>query len=208
VNSAWVEWHREYDDPSSSLSRRRAVVQAELEALLTTRDVHNVISMCAGDGEDVLPVLARHDPGMPALLVELDPALADRARARAAVLRLASVAVETADAGTSDPYLHAGRAQVVLACGVFGNISPADAATTIAALPGLLDDGGAVIWTRGRGDDGPDPSEHIRHLFADLGFVELSFTAPEDARFRVGVHQLAGPTAHLTPGRHLFRFDR
>ena len=217
----WLDWHREYDDPSSSLSRRRRVVQGFLRRILAELPPSDdpirlapgepirLLSMCAGDGSDVLEVLAslRSGPPVRALLVELDPELADRARAEASRLELTEVLVRTADAGHSASYAELAPAHVVLACGVFGNISFADVRQTIDALPGLLRPGGQVIWTRGRGADDLDASQPVRQLFAERGFTELGFTAPEDARFRVGWHRLDRPAATELPAR-LFRFIR
>jgi len=217
----WLDWHREYDDPSSSLSRRRLVVQGFLRQILAElapsddpirlapRDPIRLLSMCAGDGADVLEVLASLPPGrrVQALLVELDPELADRARAQVSRLELADVLVRTADAGHSASYAELAPAHVVLACGVFGNISAAHVRRTIDALPGLLVPGGQVIWTRGRGADELDASEAVRELFAERGFTELGFSAPEDAKFRVGWHRLDRPSATGLPVR-LFRFTR
>lgn len=150
--------------------------------------------MCAGDGRDVLPVLAaRRAPVVQALLVELDASLADRARASAAELGLPSVDVVTADAGHTDVYVDVAPAHVLLACGVFGNISLDDTRRTIAVLPTLLAPNGVVIWTRGRGEEDVDPSHRIREAFAERGFVEVSYVTPDDARFRVGSHRLVYP---------------
>jgi hypothetical protein len=214
VAKDWVQWHRDYDEPDSSLARRLAVVRANLRrglAELSTEpgEQPRLISICAGDGRDVLPVLA--DPGrrpVRALLVELDPALADRARARAAELGLSAVEVHIGDAGLSDPYTAIAPVHVVLACGVFGNITVDDARRTIAALPRLLTVGGIAIWTRGRHEDGPDPSLALRDTFTGQGFTELSFTAPADARFRVGMHRrdASSPNPPLPPGLRLFTF--
>ena len=59
VSRDWHAWHDEYDDPTSSLSRRLEVVRAELRTLLVgaTSPVR-LVSMCAGDGRDTLPVIA------------------------------------------------------------------------------------------------------------------------------------------------------
>ena len=222
MTTDWVRWHRDYDEPGSSLGRRLVVVQQYLVRALTgelagqdvdapvrttrgagLRDVRRrdqapddqdsrprVLSICAGDGRDVLPVLAAHRPTMVAVLIEINPDLSGRARRAAAALGLSGVEVRTADAGDPDSYAGVEPVDVLLACGVFGNISPADTGRTIAALPGLLKPRGIVIWTRGRGDAAPDPSQAVRTRFAEAGFTELAFTAPADARFRVGMSRL------------------
>ena len=205
----WLDWHREYDDPSSSLSRRRRVVQGYLRQILAeaTGSVR-LLSMCAGDGGDVLPVLASSGSPVQALLVELDPELADRARAFVDGLGLASaVRVRTADAGRSESYAGLAPAHIVLACGVFGNISEADVRRTVDALPGLLCPGGRVIWTRGRGAGEVDASGFVRQEFAERGFTELDFTAPDDAKFRVGLHRLDRTGSTELP-ETLFRFKQ
>lgn len=113
-----VAWHRDYEDPSSSLARRLKVVRNELRAAFTA-------------------------------------------------------------------------------------VRPAD-----GELPGLLADDGIVIWTRGRNDDGPDPSTAIRELFTAHGFTEVGFTAPDDARFRVGAHRLGARSDHapVQPAPRMFTF--
>jgi hypothetical protein len=208
----WLDWHREYAEPNSSLSRRRRVVQGYLRASLAglaAAEPIRLLSMCAGDGGDVLEVLAE-PTAVPAraLLVELDPELADRARSEADRLGLAEVLVRTADAGRTANYAELAPAHIVLACGVFGNIDQADVRRTVEALPGLLCPGGRVIWTRGRGADDTDASQWIRQLFAERGFTELDFTAPDDAKFRVGLHRLdREPMAVAELPAQLFRFS-
>ena len=209
----WHAWHTEYDDPHSSLSRRLAVVRAEVRRVLLARPGRTrLVSMCAGDGRDVLPVLAETGADVDAVLVELDPALGLAAAATAARLGLSRVDVRSDDAGKTDTYLGAVPADVVLACGVFGNVSDDDVERTIRALPSLLAADGVVIWTRGhRVPQDPtliegDPSEHVRDLFARAGFEERAFVRPDDAGFRVGVHQLVGAPTGFTPGVELFTF--
>ena len=187
----WVQWHEEYDVPGSSLARRLEVVWGHLRHLLA--GPRRVISMCAGDGRDVLPLLPA---GSRAVLVEADPVLAGRAREAAGE----GVTVVTGDAGVTDPYAPVAPAEVVLACGVFGNISYEDTRRTIAALPGLLAPGGAVIWTRAGDTSG------VRALFAANGFTERGYCEPSDARFRVGVHRLARDPDEFRSGVRLFRF--
>lgn len=212
MTTDWLRWHRDYDTPDSSLARRLLVVREYLGRALTEAPAEpdgtrRLISMCAGDGRDVLPVLAGHDAGrgVRAVLAELDPELAGRARDRAAELGLTGVEVRTADAGRVETYLGATPAHIVLACGVFGNISSADMRRTVAALPALTMPGGVVIWTRGRSDGPVDASLATRAAFAEHGFAELAFTRPAGARFRVGMCR-AGDGGSTLDGKPLFTF--
>lgn len=209
----WRAWHEEYDDPSSSLSRRLGVVRERMAALLASAGGPvRLVSICAGDGRDTLPVLAATGVDVDAVLVELDPVLAAGARTAAAHLGLSRVDVRAADAGSTAAVADACPADVFLACGVFGNVPDADIATTVRTLPSLLTAGAHVIWTRGSrvprdptAYDG-DPSELVRSLFADAGFDEVAFVRPDDAGFRVGVHRWPGPTGTPQPGVRMFTF--
>ncbi|SNY33837.1 class I SAM-dependent methyltransferase [Paractinoplanes atraurantiacus] len=188
----WVQWHEEYGIPGSSLARRLTVVQDHIRTALQSFVTPRLISMCAGDGRDILPLLPA---GANALLVELDPSLAQRAQGHT------NVVIRNEDAGAIDAYLSFGRADIVLACGVFGNVSAADVRRTIESLPMLLSPGGQVIWTRAG-----DESAFVRDCFAESGFDEVAFTAPADAKFRVGTHRMSAAPTPPIPGTRLFRF--
>ena len=81
----WHEWHRAYDDPTSSLSQRLRVVTAMIRSHLDSAPPGpiRVLSLCAGDGRDLADAAPGHTraPDLSGCLVELDPLLADRARA-------------------------------------------------------------------------------------------------------------------------------
>jgi hypothetical protein len=61
---------------------------------------------------------------------------------------LNGVQVVTGDASLTDAYVGAVPADLVLVCGVFGNISTEDIQRTIASLPQLCAVDATVIWTR------------------------------------------------------------
>ena len=207
-SSHWTRWHEPYDDPDSYLSARLREVQRQLRRTLDERRESNIVlhSICAGQGRDVLEVLATHPRGrdVRARLVELDPDNAGYAEALRARLSLDNVEVVTGDAGESDVYAGAVPAQVVLACGVFGNLSARDIESTIAWLPRLCDRGAHVIWTRHRRD--PDRTPWMRGLFAAAGFSEIDFASPSDRMFCVGTHRLDREPLAFEPGQRVFRF--
>jgi len=204
----WVAWHQAYDAPGSPLARRLVLVQAQLRRALDRAPAGPVrlVSLCAGQGRDALGVLATHPRGadVQARLVEVNPALADAARAEARVQDLA-VDVVTGDAGLTDAYAGAVPAQVVLACGVFGNVSDADIEATIRAFPQLCAPGASVLWTRHRRP--PDLTPTVRRWFADAGFDEFAFEVLADEDYvSVGHHCFVGQPAPLPAGRRLFTF--
>jgi hypothetical protein len=204
----WAAWHERYAQPDSVQSRRLPVVQAHIHAFLDGRAAPaRAISMCAGDGRDLLGVL-EVSPGsrVRARLVELDPDLAARARERARLEAHGEVEVVTADAGVTDAYAGAVPADLVLVCGVLGNVPDEDAERTVRALPQLCAAGATVVWTRHRRS--PDLTPQFRTWFAEAGFREVAFDSPGPDSYSVGVHRLDGRPLPLERGRRLFTFAR
>ena len=166
-----------------------------------------VISICAGAGLDVLGVLENREgvrKRVRALLVEADPTLADGARAWARELGSDGVEVVTGDAAETSRYADVAPADVVMVCGVFGNLSDFDMQRTIRALPQLCRTGGSVIWTRHR--RAPDKTPEIRAWFAAAGFEERAFDSAGENTFGVGRHVLTAPSDPLVTGQRLFTF--
>jgi hypothetical protein len=203
----WVHWHTAYDDPRTTLSRRLAVVRDRLADALDAAPPGPVrlVSVCAGQGHDVfgvLPVHARR-ADVSALLVELDPDNARAAAARAEQEGLPGVRVLCRDASLTDSYAGAVPADVILVCGVFGNVSDADVAGTVAALPSLAARDATVIWTRHRGD--PDVVPDIQRWFAGAGFDQV-WLSDRSQGYGVGVHRFTGEPRPLVRGQRLFTF--
>ena len=204
----WVAWHQAYDAPGSPLARRLVLVQEQLRVALDRAPAGTVrlLSLCAGQGRDVLGVVATHQrrDDVAARLLELNPDLAATARAGAAAQHL-DVEVRTTDAGLTDEYVGAVPAQIVLACGIFGHVSDEGLEALIGSLDELCAPGASVIWTRHRKP--PDLTPTIRRWFAEAGFEELSFEVLEhDPYDSVGHHAFASEPAPLQAGRRLFTF--
>lgn len=203
----WHAWHDDYDDADSDLSRRLQVVQTEIRKVLPTEptDEFSVISICAGQAHDIIGVLSDypHADKVRARLVELNPDNVQQIRAKVAAAGL-DVDVVEGDAADTSLYEGAAPADLVLAVGIFGNVSDADVLATIRALPQLCKPGATVLWSRGR-HLRPDLTPQIRSTFADAGFVETAFHAPEGARFQIGADRYDGPAVPLQAG-HLFTF--
>lgn len=210
--SHWEKWHAPYEDPASNLSLRLRTVQGMVRQGLDAVPAGyagpiRVVSLCAGQGRDVIDVVADHPrrDEVVALLVEKDPALVAFARARADAAGVGEVVhVVEGDASLSRWYAALVPADLVLVCGVFGNISAGDIASTIEALPSFCRPGSHVVWTRHRRP--PDATPAIRSSFATAGFTELAFVAPEGTVMTVGHHRFDGETATFDPDGRLFDF--
>jgi hypothetical protein len=195
----WISWHDHYDTPGSSLSRRLAVVRERVRLALDA-SAERVVSLCAGQGRDLLPVLAAHPrrDRVRARLVELDEHNARIAERDAP----GGVEVVCGDAALTDAYAGAVPADLVLACGIFGNISDADIRRTVATLPRLCAPGASVIWTRGRHE--PDLLATICGWFEQDEFERIHLDS--DGHYGVGVHRYTGPPRQLEPGVRMFTF--
>lgn len=203
-------WHQAYDDPDSGLSWRLGKVQGFLRHAL---DRHHgsirMVSVCAGDGRDLIGVLAERDDAdrVSAALIELHPQIAQRARDTAAAAGLPRIEVRTVDAGNTDAYLGLVPADVVLLVGVFGNVSDNDLQRTIDTTPQLCAPGATLLWSRGRDRD--DRNDTIRARFVETGFTELDYaTRDSGSRPAVGVMRYDGDPQTLIEGRRLFTFLR
>lgn len=206
----WLAWHADYADPVSPIAQRLPVVQAHIRSFLDHNDARGlrVISFCSGTGSDLLPVLRDHpaSEGVRARLVELNPELAERARVTASEFGLAGVEIATGDAGTTEAFAGAVPADLVLVCGVFGNIPRSDVERTVRALPQFCAEDATVIWTRHRAQ--PDLTPSIRAWFAETGFAELAFDSPGANSYAVGSNRLVAPPQPLERNLHLFTFTR
>jgi len=165
-----------------------------------------VISLCAGRGDDLIGVLRDypHSGLVRARLVEFDPR---NVEAMSASALAAGLELDIVQGDAADPSLYEGvvPADVVLLCGVLGNISERDVRFTIASLPQLCRTGGTVIWTRSR--RAPDLTPWVRRWFAASGFSERAFVAPGDALWSVGASRFDGEAEPLG-SRRFFTFER
>ena len=202
----WVAWHEAYDNPATGLFRRLRVVRTRIRDALAGLPAGpiRVISMCAGQGQDLIGALAGHPRGadVSARLVEADPRNVAAARATAP----SGVEVVEGDAASSGAYAGYVPADLVLACGVFGNLTPADIRHTVANLPRFCRTGATVIWTHHI--DAPDRTPEIRTWFAGNGFAEIGFDSEPGFHYGVGTHVLTGPALPFDPGLKLFEFVR
>ena len=205
----WQAWHTAYDT-DSGLRRRLEIVQRHIRAAL---DSHadsplRVVSMCAGEARDLLGALAEHPRrDITGRLVELDPELAARAQAHATALGLTELEVKVGDAADTSAYEGAVPADLVLVCGVFGNISDADIEKTVRALPMFASGNATVLWTRHHRE--PDMTVNIRRWLEESGFENTAYdpVPNSDTLGTVGAAVYRGESQPLIAD-HLFTFNR
>jgi hypothetical protein len=189
------------------MARRLRTVQDQIRMVLDSSRSGplRVVSLCAGQGRDLLEVLCDHSrrSDVRARLVELDENNTAVAAAFARANQLDQIEIMTGDASLTDQYLGMVPADLVLICGLFGNIADADITRTIDACPQLCATGGHVIWTRHRRT--PDRVPLICEQFEALGF-ERRWLSGDDTELGVGVHRFSGQPQPLENGQNLFQF--
>lgn len=203
----WHAWHLEYDEPASALAQRLDVVRERIRIALDEAPPGplTAISLVAGQGRDLIAVLATHPRGreVTARLVELDPRNTTIARAAVRDAGLDRVDVLTGDAAELDHYQPYAPADLVLMCGLFGNVSEADIKRTIAYGLPLTKRGGTVIWTRSRHHADLIPT--ISGWFVDAGYEEV-FVSDPGSRFGVGAHRSRLDPPPMPSGARAFSF--
>jgi hypothetical protein len=208
TRSFWVSWHDDYDDPESDLSQRLIAVQHRLADAINQAPpgAIRVISACAGQGQDVIGVLKSHPRAsdVQALLVESDQDNVGVARDRIAAAGITGVDVLQADAGLTGTYRDAVPVDVLLLCGIFGNVRDEDVRRTVSNASRLCAPRATVLWTRHRRD--PDRTGEIRDWFADAGYEELAFDSPGPDRFALGTIRLVAPPLAYRSDMRLFTF--
>ncbi|WP_329124497.1 methyltransferase [Streptomyces sp. NBC_01465] len=203
----WQRWHDAYDQPDSFLHRRLAAVRDRIRLALDTAPPGplRAVSLCAGQGRDLLPVLAEHPrrEDVSARLVELDPQNVAAAAETVKAAGLHRVEVVAGDASLTDQYADMTPADLVLICGLFGNITLADIERTVDHATRLCAQGATLVWTRNR--KAPDRFPQICDWLESRGFERLWLSEP-DAGFGVGAHRFTGTPLPLERGASMFTF--
>ena len=207
VTRDWGEWHRKYDDPASGHPQRLAVVVEQIRAALDRAGpgAIRVLSLCAGDGRDIATAATGHPRAadLSGCLVELDDELAAAAREHLAPLG-SRLDVRAADAGDPDVWADVVPVDLLLLCGIFGNVPDDDVERTVLASSAIGRPGATVIWTRHRRP--PDLTPAIRGWFTAAGCTSLGFWSGGPGGFGVGAELLEGATRALDRSQRLFVF--
>ena len=203
----WGEWHRKYDDPATGHPQRLAVVVEQIRAALDRAGPGpiGVLSLCAGDGRDLATAATGHPRAadLTGCLVELDADLAAAAREHVAPLG-SRLEVRAADAGDPTVWADVVPVDLLLLCGIFGNVPDEDVERTALASAAMGRPGSTVIWTRHRRP--PDLTPTIRGWFTAAGCTSLGFWSGGPGGFGVGAELLEGPTRPLDRSHRLFAF--
>jgi hypothetical protein len=92
---------------------------------------------------------------------------------------------------------------VLMLCGIFGNIEHRAVKDIVDLIPRLVVLGGYVIWTRGGSE--PDRRPELRQWFRAAGLQEVAFDGTPEP-YGVGLNQLRRPSADRALPDRLFTF--
>jgi hypothetical protein len=167
-----------------------------------------IISVCAGDGRDVLGALRFHPrrTDVSAFLVESDEQSVLTGRDRCATSGLTrQVTFVHGDATDFATYRNKAPGDVALLCGVWGHVPPTERARLVAGLASLVKPGGLVVWTRGVGS-GRHRFDEIEEHFDGSSWRRVRVSTTEDGQWAVGTHRHVGPGRELPMTGRVFRF--
>lgn len=208
----WVNWHERYEF-SLPLRERLNEVRGQIDLALSevATDPVQVLSLCAGDGRDLIGSLAayKQKKTVHANLIELDPELV--AKGQAAIERLCladQLTFHCADATQSATYRDIPPADVIILSGVFGNLKENDVQQLIVSLQSLCHRGALVVWTRNLGefDDGEKATQMIRESFRAADFREKVLVRTPCGVFVIGTYIFQGEHRPLPADTTLFEF--
>src|SRR5262249_51249026 len=148
----WSQWHQLYD-VSPALMDRLTAVREQIRTTLDERAAGpiQIISICAGDGRDLIGALSDHSRRHDVAAWLLDPDRASPPRGRAAGEEAGvqgQIRFLAADASRARSYVGLVPADVILVSGVIGHLRTRDVPWLIGNLPMLCKSGGCVIWNR------------------------------------------------------------
>lgn len=212
INSIdWNQWHTGYETSASLQARLKAVSE---QITIAINDCPpgpiKIISLCAGDGRDILLALQNHPRRKDVSASLVDNHLESIERGRELALKTGltkQIHFLHADAGLGETYADIGHANVVLLSGFLGHLRHGDALNLISKLPMVVKTNGSVIWNRHVVlHDGAEQVARIRGAFRSHHFDEEHFAATAEDGFAMGRVCFKGESAPLDAAQKLFEF--
>jgi hypothetical protein len=207
----WVKWHQLYETEPSRLVRLKLVQQHLSDCMhYVSAGAFKVVSICAGDGRDIIGALSGHKRRNEARvrLVEINPGLVETGRKAAESAGLAEqIEFSSGDATMSSAYSGIAPADLVIACGVFGNVREQHLSQLVSCLPQLCQTRGYIVWTHFLSRSGLKRIELIRGLLQTAGFVDKHLDFSDQAGLLVATQFYAGKNMPLPDHSRLFEFN-
>jgi amino acid adenylation domain-containing protein len=207
----WDEWHKHYGS-LPNLQERLRIVREQIVVALNECPPGpiQIVSICSGDGRDLLGALQNHPrrDDVAALLLDNNADSIARGKEAAEKIGLAGqFRFLEADATLAKNYLGAVPANLVLLSGFLGHLRHEDVPALISSLPMFCKTGGQAIWNRHLLlHGGRQQVPFIREFFQKTNFEEVHFEKTDANGFAVGRARFTGRPAPLDSSRVLFEF--
>lgn len=205
----WSGWSEHaYQRPK--YRERLRVVQEQLSECLdqAPHGPVRILSICAGDGRDVIGVLQSHRRrrDVEAFLVELNGQSVSEGVRQVKASRLESVVKFIhADATDYSTYRNLAPCDIVLVSGVWGHVPANDRATLIHALASFCKSGGKVIWTR-KISKGEHRLKEVQSLFDEASWIPVRQSSTSDKKWVVTSHLYRGSALEVPANGRIFTF--
>jgi hypothetical protein len=208
ADRTWQNWPERAYGTRLYQGRLAAVQELLAERLDEAAGPVRIVSLCAGDGRDVIGTLARRPRGeqVRAWLVELNRQSTLEGRRYATEAGVAEkVSFINGDATLYATYRDVPQAAIVMACGVWGHVPAPQRGRLVRALACLCQEGASVIWTRGVAK-GMHRLEEIEAHFTAAPWRPLrSFITP-DGKWAVYSYRYCGPRQERPATGRIFNF--
>ncbi len=205
----WDRWPDRAYQLTSYQDRLRLVQQHLAEAIQSAPPGPiRILSICAGDGRDLIEVLSEHErrADVSAVLIELSPKSVARGIQSAIEAGIENaVAFRNTDATRWSAYRGLIPADIVILCGVWGHVPVRQRARLTSALASICAVGGCVIWSRGV-SRGMERLPQIQTHFNARSWkvAELRFTPASD--WAVATYRFLGAAQPVPDNEQIFNF--
>lgn len=173
MSKDWLAWHDNYRTRRPQMRQRLQIVREYISNYLNQFPPGKitVISVCAGDSRDLIGTLFNHSRAW-----DVYGRLVETRRSAAESAGLAGqLEFICGDATLGSVYQGFVPADLVLLCGVFGNVPETELPRLTQSLQYLCKANGLLIWTRDLIQDGERCLAMIRECLQESSFEEVSF---------------------------------
>lgn len=207
----WSGWPEAAYQQETYRQRLRAVQEHFAQSLhQAPAGPVRIISICAGDGRDIIEVLRWHERrgDASAWLVELNRQSVAVGICNVRKARLDdAVHFRNRDATLFATYEDIGPADVLLLCGVWGHVAANERASLVSSVTSLCNTGAAIIWTRGVMHD-MARVRNIQTHFSPDRWASVRISLTPDRKWAVATYRYVCSTSDPPQSGTLFNFQR
>ena len=170
----WNDWHmQEYNNVASTPYQRNQIVQEYIKDFISDKEELVIVSMGAGQGRDILPLL-HNNITHTVYLIDTEQKCLNYAEEYSLFNKIDNVHLINEDAFVLKTYNDIPKADLIIFCGMLNNVNEDDVNKFAKYTTLLLKDGGEIIWSRRTYDN--DYNKELRAIFTNNGYVELNYT--------------------------------